>query len=165
MESFASMGSTIVLCGLILNIELLASSFEVVSSDDVRLRSIGDACCCGTPRFGEARISVASDSSDSGATNILLSITGAPADADDRLRSCFFLAGKLWQQYKIEGIIWYRMPIYTKTEWKKLKPEEHEVFKRGWALEAAKIAMNDDGSLAFPKLAPWRTRPEKKRRA
>ncbi|KAL3701105.1 hypothetical protein R1sor_019127 [Riccia sorocarpa] len=64
-------------------------------------------------------------------------------------------------QYKIDCIIWHRMRIYTKTEWKKLKPEEHEVFKRGWAFEAAKIALNDDGSLAFPKLAPWRTRPER----
>ncbi|KAL3690131.1 hypothetical protein R1sor_016440 [Riccia sorocarpa] len=67
-----------------------------------------------------------------------------------------------WHEIKTANVIWYRITLYTKLEWRKLKGpdkrEEQEVFKTAWAFEYAGIEEDDAGNLVIPRQAPWSRR-------
>ncbi|KAL3682639.1 hypothetical protein R1sor_000661 [Riccia sorocarpa] len=70
-------------------------------------------------------------------------------------RNALNFSDEVWNQRKIDSALWYRMTLYTRAEWRKLKPEEREDFKVGWGFEYAGIVTEESGGIKIPRLAPW----------
>ncbi|KAL3684303.1 hypothetical protein R1sor_002325 [Riccia sorocarpa] len=67
---------------------------------------------------------------------------------------------EVWHPRKINSLIWYRMAIYIRSEWKKLQSAEKEDFQTNWRFEISGIVVDERGRIQLSKEAPWSRRRE-----
>ncbi|KAL3675237.1 hypothetical protein R1sor_025185 [Riccia sorocarpa] len=76
-------------------------------------------------------------------------------------RNAMCFSGETWHARKIDALIWYRISLYTRIEWRRQKAADREVFKSRWAFEAAGIEVIDDYTIKVPRQAPWRKQQDR----